>query len=106
MRRDCGAEHSRSLSAFGTWFLRANVAKRATEEAGRTDLFCDKANHMFCKANGAKSFLFNLCFENKRVRKIFGSGTMCKNVAPHAPSPPNFPHSEREAKVYPGCSSP
>ena len=31
-----------------------------------------------------KSFLFNLNFENKRVRKIFGSGTMYGNVAPHA----------------------
>src|SRR6266403_4367915 len=46
-----------------------------------------------------KSFLFNLSFENKRVRKIFGSGTMYRNVAPHALSPPNFPHSERTAKV-------
>src|ERR1700730_19062819 len=41
-----------------------------------------------------KSFLFNLCIEHKRVRKIFGSGTMCGNVPPHAWSPPNFPHSE------------
>jgi hypothetical protein len=31
-----------------------------------------------------KSFLFNLCFENKRVRRIFGSGTMYGNVAAHA----------------------
>jgi len=31
-----------------------------------------------------KSFLFNLSFENKRVRKIFGSGMMYRNVAPHA----------------------
>ena len=46
-----------------------------------------------------KSFLFNLWFENKRVRKIIGSGTMCGNVAPHAWSPPNFPHSEEETKV-------
>ncbi len=45
MRRDREAEHSRSLGAFGTWCLRVNVAKRATEEAGRTDLFGDKANH-------------------------------------------------------------
>jgi len=39
------------------------------------------------QASGAiswKSFLFNLVFENKRVRKIFGSGTLCRNVAPHA----------------------
>ncbi len=46
-----------------------------------------------------KSFLFNLSFENKRVRKIFGSGTMYENVAAHAWSPPNFPHSEITAKV-------
>src|SRR5207302_1080767 len=46
-----------------------------------------------------KSFFFNLSFENKRVRKIFGSGTMCTNVAAHAWSPPNFPHSEITAKV-------
>src|SRR5216683_4627448 len=45
-----------------------------------------------------KSFLFNLSFENKRVRKIFGSGTMYTNVAAHAWSPPNFPHSEITAK--------
>jgi hypothetical protein len=44
MRRDCQAEHSRSLGAFRTWFLRENVAKRATEEAGKTDLLSDKAN--------------------------------------------------------------
>jgi hypothetical protein len=31
-----------------------------------------------------KSFLFNLVFENKRVRKIFGGGNMYGNVAPHA----------------------
>ena len=39
------------------------------------------------QASGAiswKSFLFNLVFENKRVRKIFGSGTVYRNVAPHA----------------------
>src|SRR6267142_863734 len=46
-----------------------------------------------------KSFLFNLVFENKRVRKIFGSGMMYANVAPHVWSPPNFPHSEITAKV-------
>jgi len=28
-----------------------------------------------------KSFFFNLVFENKRVRKIFGRGTVCRNVA-------------------------
>jgi hypothetical protein len=31
-----------------------------------------------------KSFLFNLSFENKRVRRIFDSGTVYRNVAPHA----------------------
>jgi hypothetical protein len=39
------------------------------------------------QASGAiswKSFLFNLVFENKRVRKIFGSGTVYGNVPPHA----------------------
>jgi hypothetical protein len=46
-----------------------------------------------------KSFLFNLRFENKRVRKIFGRGTMYGNVAAHAWSPPNFPHSETTAKL-------
>jgi hypothetical protein len=46
-----------------------------------------------------KSFLFNLNSENKRVRKIFGSGTMYRNVAPHAWSPLNFHHGEGEAKA-------
>ena len=46
-----------------------------------------------------KSFLFNRGFENKRVRKIFDSGTMYGNVAAHASSPPNFHHSEITAKV-------
>ncbi len=46
-----------------------------------------------------KSFLFNLSFENKRLRKIFGGGTMYRNVAPHALSPPNFPHSEDETII-------
>ena len=45
------------------------------------------------------SFLFNLVFENKRVRKIFGSGTMYGNAPPHASGPPNFPHSEAKAKL-------
>jgi hypothetical protein len=52
-----------------------------------------------------KSFLFNLVFENKRVRKIFGSGTMYGNVAAHAQSPPNFPHSEITAKVFRSVSA-
>jgi len=41
-----------------------------------------------------KSFLFNLVFENKRDRKIFGGGRMYRHVAPHAQSPPNFPLNE------------
>jgi len=45
MRRDCRAEHRGSLGAFGRRIVRENVAKRATEEAGRTDLLSDKANH-------------------------------------------------------------
>jgi hypothetical protein len=36
------------------------------------------------RATSWKSFLFNLGFENKRVRKIFGSGTVYGSVAPHA----------------------
>ena len=39
------------------------------------------------QASGAiswKSFLFILVFENKGVGKIFGSGTMYGNIAPHA----------------------
>src|ERR1700722_17318082 len=50
-----------------------------------------------------KSFLFNLSFENKRVRKIFGSGTVCRNVAPHAWSPPNFPLSEKQQNASADC---
>jgi hypothetical protein len=45
-----------------------------------------------------KSFLFNPVFENKRVSTKFGSGTMYRNVVPHAWSPPNFPLSEKTAK--------
>jgi hypothetical protein len=45
MRRNCAAEHRRSRGASGSWLVRENVAKRATEEAGRTDLFGDKANN-------------------------------------------------------------
>jgi hypothetical protein len=46
-----------------------------------------------------KSFLFNLWFENKRVKEIFGSGTLYRNVAPHAWSPLNSHHSDEEAKA-------
>src|SRR5258708_9061167 len=52
------------------------------------------------RSSSWKSFLFNLSFENKRVREIFGSGTMYGHVAPHAWSPPNFPHSEERAKCF------
>ena len=45
MRRNRAAEHSRSDGASGSWLLGENVAKRATEEARRTDLFGDKANN-------------------------------------------------------------
>ena len=45
MCRNCAAEHSRSDGASGSWLLGENVAKRATEEARRTDLFGDKANN-------------------------------------------------------------
>jgi len=45
-----------------------------------------------------KSFLFNRIFENKRVSKEFGSGTIYDSVAPHAWSPLSFPLSEDEAK--------
>src|SRR5208282_2866610 len=51
------------------------------------------------RATSGKSFLFNLTFENKRIKNNFGSGTMYDNVATHAWSPPNFPHSEEEAKA-------
>ena len=57
-----------------------------------TRLFSKQTFHLFLS-------FFNLCIEHKRVRKIFGSGTMCGNVSPHAWSPPNFPHSEITAKV-------
>ena len=50
------------------------------------------------RATSWKSFFFNLCFENKRVRKIFSSGTMYRNVAPHAWSPLNFHHGEQREK--------
>jgi hypothetical protein len=47
---------------------------------------------------GSPSFSI-FSFENKRVRKIFGSVTMYGNVVPQAWSPPNFPHSETTAKL-------
>ena len=45
VRRNCAAEHSSSPGAPGSWLLRGNVAKRASEEAGRRDLSGDKANN-------------------------------------------------------------
>ena len=36
----------------------------------------------------------------KDLVKTLGSGTMCDYVAPHAWSPPNFPHSEITAKLH------
>jgi hypothetical protein len=53
-----------------------------------------------CPTQISRFFLFNLSFENKRVRKIFGSGTMYGNVAQHVWSPSNFPHSEERAKCF------
>ena len=44
-----------------------------------------------------KSFLFNFVFANKRVRKIFGGGTVYRYVAAHVRSPPKFPLSEDKA---------
>ena len=45
VRRNCAAEHSRSRGAFGSWLVRENVAKRASEETGRRDLSGDRANN-------------------------------------------------------------
>jgi hypothetical protein len=45
MHRNGAAEHSGSQGASGNRLLRENIAKRATEEAERTDLSGDKANH-------------------------------------------------------------
>jgi hypothetical protein len=36
--------------------------------------------------------------------KNFGSGTVYENVAPHAWSPPNFPHGESQPKARPSVS--
>ena len=40
-----------------------------------------------------------LLLKEMDLAEEFGSGTMYENVAPHAWSPPNFPHSDKEAKV-------
>jgi hypothetical protein len=45
MRRDRAAEHSGSQGASEKCLFGENIAKRATEEAERTDLFGDKADH-------------------------------------------------------------
>ncbi len=45
MRRDCVAEHTGSRGASGKCLLGENIAKRATEEAERTDFIGDKADH-------------------------------------------------------------
>jgi hypothetical protein len=66
MRRDCGAEHSRSLGAFGTWFLRENVAKRATEETERTDLLGDEANHNGPRRSTQNFVDGKICFMRQR----------------------------------------
>ena len=47
---------------------------------------------------GSPSFSLDHLKE-KDLAEEFGSGTMCENVAPHAWSPPTFPHSDKEAKV-------
>ena len=66
MGRDCRAEHSRSLGASGMWFLRGDVAKRYTEEVGRTDLFDDKVSKDGPR-RGAQSFLDVMsCFMRQR----------------------------------------
>ena len=67
--------------------------------SGRPDLnraSCVQAS----RAISWKSFLFNLVFENKRVRKIFGSGTMYRNVAPHAWSPPISPSAKKQRNAF------
>jgi len=53
------------------------------------------------RATSGKSFLSNFTSKSKNVSDNFGigSGTVYKNAAPHAWSPPNFPHSEDKAKV-------
>lgn len=53
------------------------------------------------RATSWKSFLFNLISENKGAKEEFGGGTMCNDVAPHAWSPHDFPHSEEETKARP-----
>jgi hypothetical protein len=57
---------------------------------------CAQASHGYFW----KPFLYNTFLENKRLVQRFGSGWRCRNVPPHAQSPPNFPHSEITTKVF------
>lgn len=47
---------------------------------------------------GSPSFSLDHLKE-KHLAEEFGVAMMYENVAPHAWSPPNFPHTEKEAKV-------
>ena len=47
---------------------------------------------------GSPSFSLDHLKE-KDLAEALGSGTMCENVAPHAWSPPNFPHTETTVNV-------
>jgi hypothetical protein len=47
---------------------------------------------------GSPSFSISV-LKTKRLAVELGSGRVCDNVAPHAQSPPNFPHSENQAKI-------
>ena len=49
---------------------------------------------------GSPSFSI-LLLKAKDLTKEFGGGKMCEQVAPYAWSPPNFPHSESQAKMRP-----
>jgi hypothetical protein len=56
---------------------------------------CAQASHGYFW----KPFLSNTLPENKRLVRKFSSGWQYQNVALHAQSPPNFPHSEITTKV-------
>lgn len=47
---------------------------------------------------GSPSFSISF-LKTKGLSKEFGSGRVYENVAPHAWTPPNFPHSEEETKA-------
>src|SRR6266404_3444699 len=86
---DCRRQHE-SIVVVGVLADQIYTARCAKQSRGRAD--SNRGSWAQDRRTiSRKSFLFNLCFENKRVREIFGSGTMCGNVAPHAWSPPNFP---------------